>query len=363
LAANGPSPTKAKVAAKATVQTAAPKGLQLTTAQQAAYNAAYKATATKIRNNLALQAAATGFRKYRLQAALATVKAYNAAHASAQSAAIAAYATRRTWVQSRLAHQNSALQARIEMDMYNHANLSGRLQYVAAGEKAYAHAAVMRTVDQAQAATYEAAVFKAVSKTAIKASKSVLPAYKPGPNSKAIAAAANTAGLKAAKAVKTRTAPNYGNMYAAMYLAHTRHNQPPPGPVRTDWHGDEVTPNCVITAIANHLMHMKNVKVAERFLTELFEACKPEPTIEEVLWQAWLIGWPGNGVHLKNYRPTATDTAYSMCRVIGYEVLCDDGVTRDHAALSLGEHKVVSWGKVSESCTAIEEAWDLEWES
>jgi hypothetical protein len=342
------------------------KGLQLTTAQRAAYNKAYSAAATAKRTQLSIARSAQGLRKYRLQAAHAIVAKAKVARASAQTAAIAAYATRRTYVQSRLAHQNAALQARIEANMLRHATLYGRAQYVAAGEKAYAHSAILATLTTAKATTIEAKAYK----TAVKASKSTTPPTntKPGPNSAAIAAAGKAAGLKAAKATapgtpaKARTAPNYGNMYAAMYAAHTRSAEKP-DVSQVQWHGDEVTPNCVITAIANHLLHIKNVKVADSFLTELFESCKPEPAIEEVLWQAWLTGWPGNGVHLKNYRPATTNTGSSMCLVIGFEVACDDGVTRDHAALSLGGHKVVSWGKVSEYDAAIEEAWDLEWES
>lgn len=362
------------MAAKAKAVTknkAGPKGLQLTTAQQAAYNKAYKATATAKRTQLALASSARGLRKGRLQAAHAIAKKAGAARAAAQTAAIAAAATHRTFVQSKLAHQNAALQSRIEANMAHHATLSGRLQYVQAGEKAYAHSAILATLTTAQATSVMAKVFK----TAVKASKSTLPAakFKPGPNSAAVSSAANAAGAAAAKAVpasvvvkapaKARTAPNYGNMYGAMYAAQTRHKTPPPGPARIVWHGDEVTPNCVITAIANHLLHIKNVKIDDSFLTALFESCKPEPTIEEVLWQAWLAGWPGKGVRLKTYKPVATASAASVCRLIGFEVLCDDGVTRDHAALSLGDNKVVSWGKVLEQDVAVEEAWDLEWES
>ena len=362
---------------KATAAKAAPKGLQLTTAQQAAYNKAYTAAATKARTTLALQSSATGFRKYRLQAAYATVKTYNAAHHSAQTAAIAAYAARRSYVQSHLAHQNSALQARIELDMYNHANLAGRLQYISAGEKAYAHSAVMRTVDQKQALTYEAGVFKAVAKTAVKASKSTV--YKAGPNSAAIAKTATAAGLKAAKKIPksavARTcamplppagAPAYcgspayaaAAYAAAMYTAHTRAMTTPQG-LEKDWLGDEVTPNCVITAIANHLLFVKGVRASEHELKELFEACSPEPAIEEVLWTAWSIGWAGShGVHLGDYHLVEPEFMEDSLLVIGFATPYGD-----HAGLSMDDAMVVSWGKVQDRESPVEEAWELIWET
>jgi hypothetical protein len=355
--------TVSKIATKAK---AAPTGLQLTTAQQAAYNKAYAATATAVRTRLALASAAQGERKYRLQAANATVKKYQAAHTAAQTAAIAAHATRQTWVQSRLAHQNAALQSRIELNMYNHASLAGRLQYIAAGEKAYAHAAVMRTLDTAQATAYEANVFKAVAKTAKKASKSTV--FKAGPNTAAIAAAANAAGLKAAKKVPAsavaRTAPNYGNLGTtaqhlaiAMYEAHTRTvNKTEKAVEKIPWLGDDDTPNCVIIAVANHLLHVKGVKVSPDQVAILWGACNPEPSIEEVLWTAYLIGWPGGAVRLHDYRQT--NPGSRITAVAGYKT--DGG---DHAALSLGDGRVVSWGKVTELTSPVEEAWDLTWQS
>ena len=358
-----------KVKAKVKAGKAAPKGLQLTTAQQAAYNKAYKAAATAARTKLALASAAQGERKYRLQAANATVKAYQAAHHAAQTAAIAAYATRRSWVQSKLAHQNSALQSRIELNMYNHATRAGRFQYIAAGEKAYAHAAVMRTLDTKQATAYEANIFKKILKTAKKASKST--AYKPGPNSKAIAAAANAAGLKAAKKVPAsavaRTAPNYGNlgstnitMAQAMYQAHTRTVTKTERAVeKIPWLGDDDTPDCVIIAIANHLLHVKGCTATPGMMKALFDACHPEPSIEEVLWTAYLTGWPGSlGTTVRLHDYHQTNPGSRITAVVGY--LTEGG---DHAALSLGDGRVVSWGKVTELPAPVEEAWDLIWQS
>lgn len=342
--------------------TSASRGLQLTTAQQAAYNKAYAATATAKRTQLALASSAQGLRKYRLQAAHAIVAKARAARASAQTAAIAAAATRRTYVQSRFAHQNAALQARIEANMLHHATLAGQAQYVAAGEKAYAHSAVMATLTTAQATSIEARVFK----TAVKASKSTLPAakFKPGPNSTAIATAASAAGLKAAKATapgapaKARTAPNYGN---SMY-SFTGKAPPAPKPGARNWLGDEVTPNCIVIAVANHLLHHKAVTAKPEELRALFEACDPEPFIEEVLWAAYMMGWPGRGVRLHDYRKLEDPLLDYNCLVIGYETDTDDG-RKAHAALSLGENRVVSWGKVQPRTGEVEEAWALEWES
>lgn len=127
MAAKAPAPKTKAVATKAK---AAPRGLQLTTAQRAAYNKAYYATATRLRNKLALASAAQGLRKGRLQAVASLSKKYAIARGAAQRAAIASNATRMSYRQSRLAHQNSALQARIEHNMAHHAALSGRLQYV-----------------------------------------------------------------------------------------------------------------------------------------------------------------------------------------------------------------------------------------
>lgn len=361
------------MAAKTTGNVKTVKGLQLTTAQQAAYNKAYSAAATAARTRLALASAAQGFRKYRLQAANATVAKANIARGAAQTAAIAAYAARRSYVQSRLAHQNTALLNRIELDMYNHANLAGRLQYIQAGEKAYAHSAVMRTVDTAQAVSYEAKIFASVAKTATKAAKSTLP-LKAGPNSKAIAAAANAAGLKAAKAVpknavapavaKTRTAPlvtGWAAYAQAMYGGQTRMAVPQ---TERKWIGDEGTANCIIAAVANHLLYTKSLLVDDQQVKQLTEDCGPKPTIESVLWQVYLTGWPFNGrVRLHNYREVEHPAAEGDGLVIGYEITRDDGTKGDHCALSLYKGEVISWGSVNDRESLVEEAWVLEWES
>jgi hypothetical protein len=417
MAAKAPAAKKAAVAPvakKSTVTKARARGLQLTTAQWAAYNKAYNATASAARRSLALASGAARFRRYRLNAAYASMKRYAVARGNAQAAAVAANAARMTWAQSRLAHQNSALQARIELDMYTHANLAGRLQYAAAGEKAYANDAVMRTLDNAQAVAHEAAVFRQIEKTASKASKSALPKRK-YKASAAVTAAARKAGLAAAttpalarsarvarakrkaashakasatakasarksarsrkapvKAAKSRTAPLHpltlGNdpaAYAVMQAAVYGASPLKKTETRREWVGDEVTPNCVITAVANHLLYSKGVTATERAMNELYESCKPEPIIEEVLWTAWVIGWPCDGcVRLRTYKLVAWETALETLGgpIVGFEVQTEEG-PRDHAALSLAGGNVVSWGSVTKREAPVEEAWELWWES
>jgi hypothetical protein len=362
MAAKTPAAKTKAVAVKAKAK---PRGLQLTTAQQAAYNKAYTATATRLRNQLALASAAKNLRKGRLQAAASLARKYAVARGTAQKAAIAASAARMSYRQSRLAHQNSALQARIEQDMAHHTTLAGRAQYVQAGEKAYLHHAVMATLTTAQATAYEARIFRQVAKTARKASKSTLK-YKPGPHSAAIAAAASAAGtkaaktvktaktVKAAKAVKTRTAPLLYPIPGIPAPPRSEQN-------RRDWVGDEFTPNCVITAVANHLLYSKSVTVSEHELHMLYSACSAEPTIEEVLWAAWSMGWPCN-VHarLRDYTRVEWKPAHE---IVGGLVIGFATVNGDHAALALVNSQVVSWGSVIKRPAPVEEAWELKWES
>lgn len=351
--------TKA-VAAKATVTKAVPKGLVLSTAQWKAYNAAYNAAAGAARNKIALQAAASSFRKYRLGTAYAMMKTAAVSRRASRVAAIAAYATRRSWVQSRLGHQNAALQARIENDMYRHATIAGRLQYTAAGEQAWAHAAVMGTVDQAQALAYETAQFKLVNKTAKKAANSTVNTGKKTTLSKAqstaIAKAGSTAGLKAA--AKVRTAPR--SAIAALPRRRSR------------WLGDETEPRCIVFAVANHLLKTQLLKADDRDIDDLAEMAGPEPTIEETLWRAYMSGWPNRAgprdwpwrIRLADYHRVAASPSHLnvLSLVIGYEVMTDDGL-RDHAALSLPGGRVVSWGSETERESPVEEAWELLWEN
>ena len=131
----------------------------------------------------------------------------------------------------------------------------------------------------------------------------------------------------------------------------------PPAPTEKKWLGDEFTPNCIIVAVANHLLHAKGVTADETSMRELTEACPEEPTIEEVLWKAWMMHWPRNStVHLAGYSLITGPTQNIGGLVVGYK-----SEYGDHAALSLTEGKVVSWGSVSECEAEIEEAWELTW--
>jgi hypothetical protein len=363
MAAKAPAPKTAakKAASKVTAKAAStPKGLVLSTAQWKAYNTAYNAAASAARTRIAFQAASNRLRAYRLASAYATMKTAAASRRAAQTAAIAAHATRMSWVQSRLGHQNAALQARIELSMYAHANIAGRLQYIQAGEAAYAHRAIMRTVDESQANAYEARVFSTISKTAKKAASSTINTGTRTTLSKAqsaaIAGAGNAAGTAAARnPAKVRAAPRVS-----------------PGArrpkSRSPWIGNEEEPRCIAFAVANHLLHAQwsgGLRLYGQDIDELDEAGGPEPVIEEVLWRVWLSGWPSaRPVRLRDYRKVEDGRLRSALSliplVIGYKTEYGD-----HAALSLPSGRVVTWGSVAKlkPGTEIEEAWELTWES
>jgi hypothetical protein len=353
VAAKYKAPAKKPKAAVVTKAKAAPKGLGLTTAQRNAYNKAFSATATSLRRKTAIQNIATTRRKSLLSAAHSVTSSYNKARARAQTAAIAAYASHRSAVQSKLAHQNSALMLRIEANAAHHATLAVRLQYAQAGEKAYAHHAVISTVTQKQAVSYATALYSKINAASRKAAKSTVK-YNQTATSKAITAAATSAGMKAAAKVKTRTAPRFPGIPG---VAPKRK----PGPLK--WLGDEFTPNCIVTAVANHLLNAKGVTADDESIRELTKACPPDPVIEEVLWQAYMLHFPRNSiVHLAKYWPLELPvTNVFTPLLVGYETMTEDGPA-DHCALSLATGKVVSWGAVRERDGEIEEAWELRWQ-
>jgi hypothetical protein len=358
MAAKAPSKgAKTTVSKVTTKANATPKGLVLSAAQWKAYNAAYSAAASAARTKIALLAAANRFRAYRLGAAYATQKRAAAARGAAQTAAIAANATRMSWVQSKLGHQNAALRNRIEAGMYTHANIAGRLQYTQAGEQAYARQAVMRTVDQAQAYAYERSVFNRISKTAKKAVRSTVSTGKKTTLSKAqsaaIAKAGNTAGLAAA--AKVRTAPR---RRGTMNIAEIEFDR--------EWIGNETEPHCVAYAIANHLLYDRGttgIRLHPADVAELAELAGPEPTIEEALWRAYMAAWPaGRQVRLADYK-RVEDDKLRTARILGPLVIGYGTMFGDHCALSLPAGGVVSWGEIGPLKADIEEAWELTWES
>ena len=415
MAAKSKAAPQGKVAHKGKATTKAksrPKGLQLTTAQAAAYNKAFSATAQKLSKAAFLKGRATGFRKYRLQSAYSSIKQANKYTRLAQTAAIAAHATQMTKMQARLGHQNVNLQQRIAQDVYRHTQLMGRAQFAQAGVKAYAHAAVMRTVTQKQALAVETAFYNKLLKTARKAGRPRgRPKGKGTPLSKSIARAAAAAGAAAAakipktrgrpkgsikgaptakakaqniktnqaaaaasakaapKAAKTRTAPvNWAMAAAAHAQAAYARGGADRGPevkkalTENDWHGDEITPNCVVVAIANHLLWSKQVTVDDNDLKTLAEELGDEPTIEGALWHCWLTGWPASHrVRLVHYSEASEPSFAEEGYVIGYDALTDDG-WQPHCALSRPLHRVVSWGKERDREALVEEAWELSWQ-
>jgi hypothetical protein len=342
---------------------------------------------------------------------------YSQYHSHVRAAAIAAYATKLTWMQSRAGHQNKALKARTEMDMYTHANVLGRLQYGLAGEKAYVNRAVMRTLDDAQANAYERQLFAKVAKTARAANKSTFKKVsKPSAVSKAAAAAGAAAGTRAAnapglvrgaKAAKQKkakqrkaAASKKGRATAAKTVAkhaasrkssQARGAQSKKAPVakakaRTawmggmlpglqgktepakpkDWLGNETDPHCIVFAIANHLQKMRSVTADDKALAELVEAAGPDASIEDTLWQVYLLGWPANStVHLGDYSPVEPEDMQTklnlLSLVVGYDVELPEGTT-GHAALSLAVGQVVTWGQLDKRPAEVDEAWELRWD-
>jgi hypothetical protein len=427
-----PASKKAAATKKTTKVKAKPKGLQLSAAQFRAYNKAFSATAQKLSRAATIRAFATGLRKYRLQAANSTIRKYAIARGNAQAAAVASHAASMSLKQSVIAHQNIALQQRIGQDAFRHSTLLGRMQFAQAGVKAYAHAAVMRTVTQAQAVSIESKFLNKVVKNAKRnANKSRKAAGTP--LSKSIAKAANAAGLAAAKktpkgkaapsgrgrgrpkgstkgassqaakaaniktnqkaaassakapakTAKSRTSPRVtGEAYvsvnaisqatahpaaayaAAMYTGYSGENPKVTTGSRQDWVGNEFTPNCIVTAIANHLLYIKSVRVTKKEVEELTELAGDEPTIESVLWEVWRTGWPGRAVHLGTYREIEDSGGYLEAEnlVIGFEVRTDDG-WQDHCALSRANNTVVSWGTEMDRESLVEEAWELTWQA
>jgi hypothetical protein len=281
--------------------------------------------------------------------------------------------------------------------MYKHANLLGRAQFARAGEAAYAHKAVMRTVDEAQAMSHTIALFRQLSRTARKAGKT----KRTGPKtarSKAINKAANAAGLAAAKGVKPGTGAPRGRPKGSKAKAPkpkaAKQAKPvrgkgasakapvakakartapaawgvmmgapaPKGPI--EWVGDETSPYCVIFAVANHVQKNRSITITPKLLNELIDACPAEPCIEQVLYTCWNLGWPYKA-HLADYTEVILrDKAFALSDeqnvVIGYHTEAGD-----HAALLLKDSRIVSWGAEQDIDpeTLIEEAWELRWDT
>jgi hypothetical protein len=352
-----------------------------------------------------LTSATNRFRLDRLRTAKKTIAQYNHVVKNTQVAAIAAYASRMSWLQSKEAHQNSALQSRIEEDMYNHQNMLGRLQFARAGEKKWEKRAIARTVDTAQAKAHEENVIAAAARVRTAAAKSVSAGKHnkyAGKAKTAVNAQAAAAGLKAAsapslvagaakqraatrakaraKAQKTAKASvaktkagRAASKKATVVKGKGRTASAGAGFVKYEtynkWIGDPDTPVCVPVAIANHLLYTAGVRMNDAYLGRFIFQCGYNPSIKRAL--AVLKSMTANGPSswpstrsdeyqyaLVDYEPVPARYASGTGLVIGYKT-----VHGRHAALSLGNGTVVSWGQEISSDAEIEEAWMLDWVS
>jgi hypothetical protein len=397
VSSKGAVAKKAAVTKTATKVKAAPKGLQLSAAQWKAYSSAYS-------SNLSaqiLKLATARYRKYRLNAALTTIGKYRVAQRSAQAAAIAAYATHQSAVQAHDGHQNAALQARINADNYRHQTLLGRKQFAQAGEKKYMSKAIARTVDTVQAKAHEESVIAAAARVRAAAAKSVTATKKVYPKSKKpLNAAANAAGLKAAmapslvagaakqkkataakahaaasktaKATAKSSAQATAAAKSASKNAVTAKGRTAGNPdlhipfsiLPQGWLGDPAVPTCVPVAIANHLLFMAGTRMDDEYLARFVFACGYNPSISHALKVLKELTRARGGLgyddkakyELCEYAEVPGKYAHSQGLVVGYE-----SSYGPHAALSLGNGTVVSWGQEIPEDAPIEEAWMIDW--
>lgn len=342
-----------------TAKTAAPKktgtssavsGLQLSAAQWQAYNAAYTASASKAYQALAAQ----NLRQARLSAVYSLRKKVAAKHAQARAAAIAAFAVQQSFRQSRLAHQNAALQQRVYADYMRHVQVAGRLQYAYKGESAYLHTAVMRTLTNAQAASVIAAGYATAAKAAkaaVNSTSSTRTAAQKAASAQ-IRATAQAAGLAAAKATPAgRTAPRPVKL------------GPLCNPRSVGLFGDPKGYDCVAAAIASHLSFTTAYDLSDTEYEYLVLALGPAPVIEDALRTVHELPppWAENAPRLTRYAPAVPANGTRL--VAGFAT--EKG---PHAALLMSDLLIASWGEVLHleevmlPGTGIEEAWDLTWE-
>lgn len=331
-----------------TKQAGAPKGLQLSAAQWKAYNLAYNASASAQFRQLAIQSAAATLRQSRLTAAYKTGKAAAAAHAVARTAAIAAFAAKMSYQQSKLAHQNIALAQRVAADYQHHVRTAARLQYIYKGEKAYAHQAVLNTVTSAQALTFEQARFAQAAKAAKSALRSTLPAQPNPARTAAVAkiqANAKAAALRAARATPAgRTAPRPDRLRT---------------PAAVHSFGNPEGRDCVAAAIANHLLFQRRYRLTRQRYADLAATLGDAPTLTDALTTLmrrppWAVG-----PRLVSVRPAGRSTGRVL--VLGFAAELGP-----HAACDTG-HGIASWGDVLPLADVmapgaqVEETWDLLW--
>ena len=346
-----PKPKVTPARKKATAHTAKPKGLQLSAAQWKAYTSAYNATANAGFTKLAIQSSAQGLRKYRLGAAYSLQKKVAAAHSAARTAAIAKFAAAQTLRQSRLGHQNRALQNRVYANYARHVQVASRLQFAYRGERAYLHTAVMNTLTTAQAVAIETAAYAKAAKAAKAAVTSTTrPGASSAQSSPAVAritAAAKAAGLAAAKATPAgRTAPRPGEL----------------APGGSFGFGSPDGYDCVAAAIASHMELETGYQLSRRQFGKLAMALGEAPAIEEALnvvmrTPPWRFFVP----QLTGYAKVPPVLRRGV--IAGFAT-----ATGPHAALLTGSRGyIVSWSEVLSldqvllPGTEIEEAWALTW--
>lgn len=435
---------KAKLKAaehKSTIHKARKKGLQLSAAQWKAYDKAYGAalkagdaalaaadraaskTLALARHRAVISAATLQLRKARLNAAYSLGKKSAAAHSAARTAAIAQAAVKQSFRQSILAHQNTALKARVYADFERHVRQTARLQYAYGGEKAFTHEAVMRTLDTSQAKSIIEARFANAVKTAHIANKSVSPHPKTHhPETAARKAAINkifadarAAGLAAARAIppppprkhhrhlrkkkikthhhrhhhrrsktgrqksskasRARSKANHLNAVKARValraVEKATRRAPCPVPLNgSDWgFGDPDGEDCTAAAIANSLLlsltHRLTVDQYADLAFTVEDMCLDDALHELRGEHLWGPGQP----YLAHYLPLDPEKTrrVSCCQPLPGAVTGFETANGSHAALALSSGWIASWGEtlklsaVLTPGTEIEEAYELLW--
>ncbi len=355
--------TRAKAPAKP-VQKSSPKGLQLSAAQWKAYNAAYNAAASAGFKALALQQRRQAFQtavntlvSSRLQAANKLAKITAAQHAIARRAAIAAFAVGQTARQSRLAHQNNALQQRIFADYERHLRLASQAQYAYKGERAFTHQAVLNTLTVAQATSAITASWAKAEKAARKASAST--SSQPSSAASKLATAtilsnARNAGLNAAAKVPKPKAP-------VKSRASRTARKPPglPAPRQAySWRGNPVGRDCVAAAVANSLTWALAYHVDDPLYLSVSQVCGRAPSLyHAILRVMYRLDAP---VRLESFK-LIDPGSVSAGNVVGF--CTTEG--RAHAALLLAGGLVATWGEQARleevAGGNIDEAYELTW--
>jgi hypothetical protein len=319
------------------------RGLQLSAAQWKAYRAGAAAKSRQI----AISRAASGFRRSRLAAAYSTAKKYNAVYHSAQTAAVAAFAVKQSYLQSVRGHQNASLQNRIKADYFRHAKILGRLQFAQAGERKYVTKAVLRTVTQSQAVAHEKQVFAHARRAAGKASRSVQASPGSGRNRSKFTAA-QQASVVAAGLAAARKAP--AGRQAPSSLVATGKDQGP-------WLGRPEDANCVPVAVANAMLLHTGYRVPPLMFRRLERACGPGATIPQGLAVLGdVLAVAGHPVRVAGVTRVPAALGLVPGHVIGFRAPLGP-----HAAVSLPGRRVISWGQELPYEGTTEEAWAVSW--